>query len=473
MKKNVFLVLFAGLLSVTALAGEFHIAKTGWDDGSGTRTARVAQSGQRPTIVLFISDDHGYADSGAYGDEVVKTPHLDRLAQEGMKFINAFAASPLCSPSRCVIETGLMPFRNGAHKFGTPIRSDIKTMPEYFRELGYFTAEIGKFHHAPRSRFPYDLIDPDENKAAAFIRAYKGDKPLFLVVCTHPPHTPWVENEIYDPNEITLPPTFVDTPQTRADRAKYYSDVTLMDSILGKVANALEDRNQMETTLFVYTSDQGANWPFGKWNVYDAGLRVPFIVRWPGVVEPGSVTEALVSLADLLPTCMEAAGGKPDPNIDGKSFLDVIKGTTDRHREVVYGAHTGNDNGGANAANHSPARMIRTRRFQYILNLEPDTVFKTHITGSPRESVHYLPFWKTWETAARTDEHAKRIVYNYRHRPLEELYDLDQDPHETNNLINNPEYKDVLRSLKKQLAQWRESQGDTIPINANYAYQVD
>ncbi len=482
MKKNVFLVLIAGLVSVTASAEEFHLAKTGRDDGPGTRTApfltvrraaNVAQPGQRPNIVLFISDDHGYADSGAYGDKVVKTPHIDRLAQEGMKFINAFAASPLCSPSRCVIETGLMPFRNGAHKFGTPIHRDIKTMPEYFKELGYYTAEIGKFHHAPRSRFPYDLIDPDENKAAAFIRAYQGDKPLFLVICTHPPHTPWVVNEIYDPNDIVLPPSFVDTLQTRVDRAKYYSDVTLMDHILGEVRKALDERDLLDSSLFVYTSDQGANWPFAKWNVYDAGLRVPFIVRWPGLVAPGSETEAMISLVDLLPTCMEAAGGEPDPNFDGKSFLGVITGTTDQHRELVYGAHTGNDNGGPNAANHSPARMIRTKRFQYILNLEPDTTFKTHISGSPPESIHYLPFWETWETAAQTNEHAKRIVDKYRHRPLEELYDLDKDPHEMANQINNPEYRDVLKSLKKRLADWRVAQGDTIPVNEKYTYQVD
>jgi len=482
MKNFVYLVLFAGLLGVTASAREFRVAKNGNEANEGSATkpfltvqhaADAAQSDQRPNIVLFISDDHGYADSGAYGDKVVRTPHIDRLTQEGKKFTNAFAASPLCSPSRCVIETGLMPFRNGAHKFGTPIRNDIKTMPEYFQELGYYTAEIGKFHHAPRRRFPYDLIDPDENRAAAFIRGYKGEKPLFLVVCTHPPHTPWVDNEIYDPNDIVLPPSFVDTPETRMDRAKYYSDVTLMDHILGEVRKALEERDLMDSSLFVYISDQGANWPFAKWNVYDAGLRVPFIVCWPGVVAPGSETDAMISLVDLLPTCMEAAGVDGGQDMDGRSFMGVLKGTTEQHRNVVFGVHTGNDNGGPNAANHSPARMIRTRRFQYILNLEPDTVFKTHITGSPPSSIHYLPFWKTWEQAAETDERAKRIVDKYRQRPLEELYDLDKDPYEMNNLVDNPEYQDVSRSLKRQLAAWRKAQGDTIPVNEKYTYQVD
>jgi len=200
---------------------------------------------EKPNIILFIADDHGWADSGAYGDDYIKTPNIDRLAKKSLRFTHAFAASPLCSPSRCVIETGLMPHRNGGHKFGTPIRANIRTMPEYLKKLGYYTAHIGKFHHAPNKRFPYEHIHKSEKKAAEFISAYDKDKPLFLVVCTHPPHTPWIKNTAYDPEKIKLPPNFVDTPQTRADRAKYYSDVTLMDSFLGDVLDAV-DKKELE-----------------------------------------------------------------------------------------------------------------------------------------------------------------------------------------------------------------------------------
>ena len=215
----------------------------------------------KPNIILFLSDDHGWRDSGAYGDSYIRTPNIDRLAKEGMKFTHAFAASPLCSPSRCAIETGLMPHRNGGHKFGTPIRTNIKTMPEYFRESGYYTAHIGKFHHAPTKRFPYDYINRKEKQAADFLESYSEDKPLFLVVCSHPPHMPWTKNKIYDPEKILLPPNFVDTPETRASRAKYYSDVTLMDSILGDILDAAADKGMSDNTLFIYTSDQGAITP--------------------------------------------------------------------------------------------------------------------------------------------------------------------------------------------------------------------
>jgi len=437
----------------------------------GCNSGLKPKAGQKPNIVIFLSDDHGYEDAGAYGNKVVKTPNIDRLAKEGMTFKGAFAASPLCSPSRCVIETGLMPFRNGAHKFGTPIREDIKTMPEYFRDLGYCTAEIGKFHHAPNHRFPYDFIDGDENVAESFIREYNGEKPLFLVVCSHPPHTPWVKNRIYDSDEIILPPNFIDTPETREDMARYYSDVKLMDSILGNVLDAMTDRNISQNTLVIYTSDQGANWPFAKWTLYDAGLRIPFIARWPGEIKPGTVTDAMISLADILPTCIEAAGGVSEENLDGKSILGILQGTEDRHREVVFGVHTGNDNGGPGIWNHCPTRSIRTERYKYILNLEPDSVFTTHITGCKPGSVHHLPFWNSWEKEAQSDERAYRIVNAYLHRPLVELYDLENDPYEMNNLASDPEYGEVLSTLKIQLAEWRESQGDTIPVNQKYNYR--
>jgi len=431
------------------------------------------ENAEKPNIVIFLSDDHGYDDAGVYGNKEIKTPNIDRLAKEGKTFTHAFAATPLCSPSRCVIETGLMPFRNGAHKFNTPIREDIKTMPEYFKELGYYTAEIGKFHHGPNRKFPYDFIDGDENIAESFIREYTGDKPLFLMVCTHPPHTPWVENRVYDPYEIELPPNFIDTPETREDRAKYYSDVTLMDSILGNVYGALEDQEMLDNSLFIYTTDQGANWPFSKWTLYDGGLRVPFIVRWPGEIESGSTTNAMISLVDLLPTCMEVAGGEQTEYMDGRSIMGVLKGTTEQHSEVVFGTHTGNDNGGPGVWNHCPTRMIRTKQYKYILNLESDTTFTTHITGSPQRSIHYLPFWNTWEKEAETNEHAYQIVNKYLHRPLEELYNLHADPYEMNNLVNDPDYWDILGSLKKQLAQWRKVQGDTIPVNGYYNYQIN
>jgi arylsulfatase A-like enzyme len=421
--------------------------------------ANANETPDRPHIILFISDDHGWADSGAYGDASIKTPNIDSLAKESLRFTHAFAASPLCSPSRCAIATGLMPHRNGGHKFGTPIKSDIKTMPEYFKELGYYTAHFGKFHHTPRERFPYDYTRGDEEKASEFVSSYENRMPLFLVVCTHPPHTPWVKNSTYDPSAIALPPNFVDTPETRLDRANYYSDVTLMDGILGDVLDAVAKKGMKDDSLLIYTTDQGANWPFAKWCVYDGGLRVPLIARWPGKITPGSVSHSMISLVDLLPTCIDAAGGEVPKDIDGRSFIRVLKGTEKTHRKVVFGTHTGNDNGGPGVANHCPARTIRTPTHRYILNLSPETTFTTHITGM-KSGHHYLPHWNSWVEKATTDPGAKAIVERYQHRPKEELYDLEKDRFEVNNLADNPGHEKLLKTLRQQLAAWSESQGD-------------
>jgi arylsulfatase A-like enzyme len=421
--------------------------------------AKAERTHDKPNIILFISDDHGWADSGAYGDDYIQTPNIDCLAEQGMRFSSAFAASPLCSPSRCVIQTGLMPHRNGGHKFNTPIRTDIKTMPEYFKELGYHTAHFGKFHHGPKNRFPYDHIDKSEERAADYLTNFDTVEPLFLVVCTHPPHTPWIKNTRYDPAAITLPPNFIDTPETRVDRANYYSDVTLMDSILGDVMDVIETKGIGEGTLFIYTSDQGANWPFGKWCVYDQGLRVPLIARWPGKIAPGSTTNAMINLADLLPTCIEAAGGSPPKDLDGRSFVPILFGRKDENRKYVFGTHTGNENGGPGTANHCPARTIRTMTHRYILNLDPETTFTTHITGQ-KTGPHYLPHWDSWVEKAKTDPSAKAIVERYQHRSKEELYDLEKDPFEMNNLAGNPEYYSLLKNMRQKLSRWRRSQND-------------
>ncbi len=417
-------------------------------------------SSPHPNIILFVSDDHGVADSGAYGDTVVRTPNIDALARQGMRFTRAFAASPLCSPSRCAIATGMMPFRNGGHKFGTPIRPGLRTMPAYFNDLGYFTAHFGKFHHGPRKQFPYDKTDPNESQAAEFLAAYDEEQPLLLVVCSHPPHTPWEKNAAYDPAKLTLPPSFVETPETRTDRADYYTDVTLMDAILGDVLAASRQRQIDNETLFVYTTDQGANWPFAKWCLYDAGIQVPFIARWPGIVEAGCVSNAMVSLVDLLPTLLDVAGGETPSRIDGRSFLDVLVGRQDSHRDAIFAAHTGNDNGGPGIANHCPMRCVRTPTHKYIVNLHPDRTFYTHIVGCKSGNAHHLPFWESWVEKAESDADARRIVDAYLHRPAEELYDLTCDPFEMHNLASDPAHTKSLESLRRRLTQWRRQQDD-------------
>jgi len=187
------------------------------------------------------------------------------------------------------------------------------------------------------------------------------------------------------------------------------------------------------------------------------------VVRWPaGKVKPGSVTRAMVSLADLLPTLIEAAGGKPPQGIDGRSFLPVLTGRKDEHRRAIFATHTGNDNGGPGIANHCPTRAVRTATHKYILNLRPEQTFTTHITGCRPGSAHYLAFWDSWVEKAKADEHAARLVHDYMHRPAEELYDLVKDPYERNNLAADPAGAELIESLRRELARWRKRQGEPV-----------
>ena len=433
------------------------------------RSAAVAPPDARPNIVLFISDDHGWRDSGCYGNKDVRTPNLDRLAQEGMRFTQAFAASPLCTPSRAVIETGLMPNSNGGHQFNMPIKPGLTTMPMYFKELGYYTAAIGKLHRFPARQFPYDLsinmcpTDPTA-RAVQFIKNYKNPKPMFLLVYSNFSHMPWRKNKTYDPATFTLPPNFVDTPQTRADLADYYTSIGEIDHSLGVVLKALDDTKMRDNTLFIYSTDQGANLPFAKWCVYDAGLHVPFIARWPGKVAAGATTSAMVSLADLIPTCMDAAAAKPPADLDGRSFLPVLTGKADKHRKVVFGSHTGQGEN-PDKANAFPARTLITPKLQYILNLHPERRFTCCINLDMSKSPQFAsPCWQTWVEKAKTDPAAARIVNAYEHRPREELYDLAADPHEMKNLADDPKYAESRNDLRRQLADWCKQQNDMQPL---------
>lgn len=452
-ERRKFMKAVAGLAGLAA-ATRFLAAD---EAGKTTRTAR-------PNIILFLSDDHGYADSGVYGDPVVKTPNIDKLATQSMRFTRAYAGSPLCVPSRCVIQSGLMPCRNGAHSFGTGIKEGVKLMPDYFRELGYHTVHVGKWHHGNASQPVYDVKSADLNKALDTLASHDKAKPLLLVICTKRPHLPWPDNKGYDLDKIKLPPNFVDTPATRKCRAQYYTDVTEMDKFLGQVIQAMKTNGFEDNSLLMYTSDQGANWPFAKWCVYDAGLRVPFMVRWPGHIKPRTVTDAMVSFADILPTFIQAAGGKQPANIDGRGFLDLLTGKTNKHRDGVFGTHTGYATGFNGINNHSPARTIINRTHQYILNLDSGRPFDTHITGCRPSSRWYVAFWDSWVEKANTDPAAKALVDAYRHRPVEELYDLAADPYERKNLADDPKYAELKESLSKQLAQWRTQQGDDTPL---------
>jgi len=412
---------------------------------------------EKPHIVVFLADDHGQLDSTPYGATDVRTPNMQRLADSGMTFTRAFVASPSCAPSRAALLTGLMPARNGAEANHTFKRDDVASLPEVMRRLGYQTAAFGKVAHGDVdvARHGFDVTKPQHGAAFVerFLRERDLSRPLCLFVGTNEPHVPWPDLEGYEPAGAKLPPTFVDTPETREFRARYYTDVTKADSQLGQIRDLANRHLGLKSTLFIYTSDHGAQWPFGKWNLYDAGIRVPLIAAWEGVIKPGVRTDAMVQWIDLLPTLIEAAGGEAPAGIDGRSFLPVLRGEKTAHRDVIFATHSGDGR-----MNVYPIRALRTGDWKLILNLHPEFAHTTHIDKAlAKDGGRY---WLSWFEKAKTDPASAAIVKRYHERPAVELYDLKADPFEEHNLAAQPAQSARVQELRDQLMAWMRAQGD-------------
>ncbi|MCX7045919.1 MAG: sulfatase [Candidatus Sumerlaeota bacterium] len=467
----------AVLLAQQAITKAFAAAEPGPNVAATTNTAAAGKSvaASKPNIIFILSDDHGQEFSGCYGNKAVQTPNLDALAKEGIRFTRVFAATPTCTPSRSTIFTGLYPARHGAMGNHTDCKPGLKSLPIYLKALGYRVALVNKSDVRPKKVFDFEYITAQLKTAPDQIRKYRGEgidtarvdqlladhvktnagQPLCLVLGDSSPHVVWENNKTYDPAALPIPPNMVDTPKTRAALANYFQDITTLDRRVGETLSSLKRHGMENNTLVIYSSDQGPEWPHCKWTLYDTGLRVPFIARWPGVIKPGSTCDALLSYVDLLPTLVEIAGGEPPRDIDGRSFKDALLGKSSRFREEIYATHTGDG-----TMNMFPQRCVRDARYKYILNLHPDRLWTTHFTKVDGIPNSHKEVWDTWVEKARTDAGAAKLVNLIERHSAEELYDTEADPYELKNLAANPECKPVLEKMREQLKRWRAEQGD-------------
>lgn len=420
----------------------------------------AALTSARPNIVVFISDDHSQLDSQAYNSTEVRTPNMAKLAAEGMLFTHAFVASPSCGPSRTALLTGLWSARSGAEPNHRPKNLGVVSLPPVLRNLGYEVVAIGKVGHNDYAKnHGFDIVEgpnpgfEDTASVAKFLGTRDPSKPLCLFVGTHHPHTVWSTDPTYDPSEVKIPPTHFDNAVARAERARYLTDVTKADTLLGEVITLAREKI-LGDTLFIYTADHGAALPFAKWSLYDAGIRVPLIIAWPGHLKPASTSDAMVCWPDLLPTFIEIAGGQVPAGLDGKSFAGLLRGTTTSHRDRVFSTHSGDGD-----YNVYPIRSVRTRDWKYIRNLHPEFQYHTHMSRAI--GPHRPLFWDTWMAAAKTNSVAAAVVNRYIQHPAEELYDLAADPSEMRNLATDPGQATRLAAMRADLDAWMKQQGDT------------
>lgn len=410
-----------------------------------------------PNIIIYLSDDLGWKDLGFNGAKVVKTPNLEQLASEGMVFDNAFIASPACAPSRAALLTGLMPARNGAEANHTWPGADVEILTKRLQDIGYKIYSFGKIAHGKMGKeYGWDFVELKsynlEENVMGFFDSTKVDGPVCVMIGDRRPHVPWTEENIYDPDKVDLPEYFIDTKETRLHRARYYSDITGFDETMGKNLSFLEEILG-ENTITIMSSDHGGQWPFGKWNLYDDGIRTPLVVKWKGTIPEGIRSKALVSWIDIFPTILDLTGGNTPDSLDGKSFASVLKGETERFRDEIFTTHSSDG-----FFNIYPIRSVRTERFKYIKNQLPNCYHTNHSDLLRKDGAG--AYWDSWDEAAKNDKRAAEIVSNYYQRPPEEFYDLHNDPNEQNNLINNADLQAEIDILRLKLSKWMKEHGD-------------
>ncbi|MBP7934940.1 MAG: sulfatase [Phycisphaerae bacterium] len=423
-------------------------------------------------VVLMIGDDHG-RQVCCYGDPVVKTPGLDRLATQGTRFTNGFAAVSSCSPSRSVILTGWFNHANGqyglahaVHNFHSLAR--VQSLPALLKAAGYRTAIVGKYHVEPPEVYPFDeqlpcLGGPRQvaamaDSARAFM-ARGSNQPFFLLVGFADPHRAnkgfdnqtkhrGVQPVKYRPEDIRVPAWLPDNADSRSELAEYYESVSRMDRGVGMILDAVETTGHRQDTLVIYISDNGPPFPGAKTTLYDPGIHLPLIISSPDQEGQAVSNHAMVSWVDIAPTILDWGKAKVPKEISGRSLLPILGQSDPAGWDVVYGSHTFHE-----VTMYYPMRMIRTRQYKYILNLahELEYPFASDLWGSV-----------TWQgVLSRADkQYGQRSVQALIHRPQEELYDLAKDPDEIHNLAADPVHADALKELRARLRAWQEETKD-------------
>ncbi len=427
-----------------------------------------SQEQKQPNLVFIIADDCTYLDMEVYGGQA-KTPHLNRLAKEGMQFSRCFQAAPMCSPTRHNLYTGIYPVKSGAWPNHTCVYPGTKSIAHYLRNAGYRVALSGKTHIAPKESFPFEYsndfrqADPNKNNPypaidALFSESKKADTPFCLFACSNEPHSPYNKGDAgaYPPKSLVLPPSWVDTPQTRQHYSNYLAEITYYDAQCGALLELLDRHGLRENTLVIAVSEQGSGFPFAKWTCYELGLASGMIARWPGKIQASSTSDALVEYCDVAPTFLQAAGAPLPPAMDGRSFLPVLLGHAREHKAVTFAIHT--TRGIINGSETFGVRSCANKRYRYIRNLHPEITFTNAVT---RQGGDKANFWSSWiERAQAGDAHAKAMTKRYQSRPAEELYDVVADPHCLTNLIDDPDLQATKVELSAQLDAWMLSQGD-------------
>ena len=454
------------------------------------------QSLAAPNILLIVSEDNG-PELGCYGDPYARTPNIDALAQQGVRFEHAFVGYSVCSPSRACFLTGLHAHQNGqiglaTHRFAM-YREDTPNFVTLLKPAGYHTGLIGKLHVNPESAFPFDykaisssnfqrkssVADYAARAAEFFAEAGAAGKPWFLSVNFPDAHLPFIRKvngrpEMpLDADEVkAMHWVGVDTPRLNEQVANYYNCLARLDDGIGLLLDELEKTGAADDTLVMYIGDHGGQFPRGKGTVYEGGLRVPMIVRWPGVSKAGEVRQELVSTIDLLPTALQAAGVTAEERLPGRSLKPLLTGAKpEGWRKYIFALTTGSFPR-ACFVQHS----VRDARYKLISSPRPETENHDARTYLDPKHPHFVISGATPDDQATVSDTVKAAWDLWKSPPRYELYDLQEDPGEWHSLAGHPDYAEVQQRLIDALSDWqtrtRDPFSDAQNVEAYVAEQL-
>ena len=448
-------------------------------------------SAERPNL-LFISVDDMNCDSvGVYGCPLEGiTPNMDRLAAEGLRFEYAHVMVGNCYPGRNVMFTGLSPHSNLVEGFYPITNPHYPHLVDLMKAGGYFTGIFGKVGHTtPYSPYGWDLVmgrgNEEENHikdAGSYYRtttegiaaAKEADKPFCLLINISDPHLPfygwhrreeiedpYLPSRLYTPEEVPVPDYLPDTPKAQKELAHYYMSVSRADDCVGETLRALAESGRAEETVVMFLSDHGMPLPFAKTCLYHHSTRTPWMVRWPGQIKPGTHdNEHMISALDLLPTLLDIAGIEHPKGLEGRSFYPVLKGKKQPELDHVIKEY--NESSGSR---RHPMRAVQTKRFNYIFN--PWAVQGRKFQGAAQGTLSY----REMIGLAKTDPTWAERLHQFDFRSVEEFFDIENDPDNLNNLIDDPKWQEEIAAHRAILGQWMEKTKD--PVYAAFQNRED
>lgn len=421
------------------------------------------------SVLLLIADDWSPL-AGCYGSPVIKTPHVDALARRATRFNQAFCTSPSCAASRANILTGYYSHTHGQfghshgiHNFHTQLT--MPSIPKVLGAGGFATGIIGKLHVQPESVYPWthDMqqveggsrnIQGTADCARSFFEDV-GDRPFYLHVGFSDPHRdfgnqnapyPGYEEVTYDPSEIPVPAFLPDHPAVRQEIAEYYQSISRLDAGCGMAMQALEEAGRADDAMIIVMSDHGMPFPGAKASSFDSGHHCPLLIARPG--DSGVASDALVNWSNIAPTVYDWCGSEIPEGLPERSLMPVLGESSPDGWDETFFAHTFHE-----VTNYYPYRVIRGRKYKYVRNLYPELTrpLPSDLWGSPT--------WRAVEGEGLTMM-GQRPTDAFLHQAAEALFDVESDPVEANNLINDPDLQDVAETMRQKVRKFRVDTAD-------------